>query len=130
MLRGLFNRLLGPAPRAPAGAPGPPLLVGGLYSIVQGSAGSFRVMKLLVAEGEVVHVRVYKQSFKERPAQVDAASLTLGGISDEDGFGIGHLPLSAGAFNRWQPVLIQQSTVEEEELEGYREWKAAGGGVF
>ena len=29
-----------------------------------------------------------------------------------------------------QPVFIQQSSITEEELEGYKMWKEAGGGVW
>jgi len=104
------------------------LKVGGLYSI--SDEGGFRVAKVLALEEGAVHVRIYKNKFRSRPQTVDPSSLSLGSIDDEGGFGMGHLPLSRQSFMNSQPVFIQQSSVTEEELEGYKMWKEAGGGVW
>jgi hypothetical protein len=78
---------------------------------------------------EIVHVRVYKQKFTERPTHVEIATLTMGTIHDTDGFGIGHLPLSRSGFDAvWIPVRIQNEPVTEKDLEGYRLYLAAGRG--
>ena len=61
---------------------------------------------------------------------IDATDLSLGTINDEHGFGIGHLPLSARNFARWEPVIIAHEGVSSEELEGYNLWKESGGGVW
>ena len=46
-------------------------------------------------------------------------------------FCVGHLPLSPAAFAAGQPPqLVCVQAVDEEELEGYRYWKEAGGGLF
>jgi len=105
------------------------LVVGGIYSTDNGD-GSFGVVKVLAEDAGTVHLRLYKNRFTSRPGAVDPAELTLGGIDDADGFGIGHMPLARSEFMRWQPVLLTQQTVSEDELEGYHLWKEAGGGVF
>jgi len=106
-----------------------PLVPGGLYSVVFDEHG-YRVAKVLVVDEHAVHVRVYKQSFASRPAHIDPAALTLGRITDPDGVGMGHLPMAEPEFRAWNPRLIQADTVSEEELEGYRAWQEANGGVF
>ncbi len=73
---------------------------------------------------------MYSNKFSSRPQMVDTSALTLGGIHDAAGFGIAHLPLSHESFINSRPVFIQQSSVTEEELEGYKMWKADGGGVW
>lgn len=114
---------------SPSSEPASQWSVGGIYSIDNGDS-SFRIVKVLAFGPGVVHVRVYKNKFEARPESVDLDSLTLGTIHDADGFGMGHLPISAESFVNWQPVFISQSDVTEDELEGYTMWKEAGGGVF
>jgi hypothetical protein len=103
--------------------------VGGLYSTAD-RKGQYGVVKVLVLEPDAVHIRVYKQTFPTRPAFVDPTSLTLGKLDDKDGFSIGHLPLSRTSFAAWKPVFLSQQSVSESELEGYKIWKEANGGVF
>ena len=104
--------------------------LGGIYSINSGS-GDIGVTKVLVLDGETVHIRLYKNRFKQRPATVDPKELSLGSIHDgEGGFGIGHLPIRTAEFRSWQPQLIVEAEITEDELEGYRRWKEAGGGVW
>jgi len=102
---------------------------GGLYSTADGQ-GQFSVVKILVLEPNAVHVRVYKQRFSSRPTSIDPASLTLGQLDGKDSFSIGHLPLSRSSFASWAPVFITQQPVSDDELEGYKMWKEAKGGVF
>jgi len=105
------------------------LVVGGIYSISDDD-GRFGIAKLLARDEGICHVRLYKQKFPSRPEKVDPLDLSLGSIYDQDGFGMGHLPLQDDAFRAWQPVLILKTPVTFEELDGYRMWKEAGGGVF
>ena len=105
------------------------LKVGGLYSVDDGK-GNYRVAKLLALDDSAVHIRLYKNKYPSRPQTVDSSTLSLGAIHDKDGFGMGHLPLSRKAFADWQPVFIFQSSVTDEELEGYKMWKENHGGVF
>jgi len=101
---------------------------GDLYS-VQDPKG-FKVVKILADEKDVVHVRSYKNTFLVRPTQLDPAKLTMGSITDSDGFGIGHMPVSKTEFSSWKPQFIQHSSIKPEELEGYELWKKSNGGVF
>ena len=102
--------------------------VGGLYSIRDGKSG-FGVVKILVLDPDVVHVRMYKEIFPSRPKSVNPSTLTLGKLGNEQ-FGIGHLPVSPETFDSWKPVFLLPQSVSDEELEGYELWKKANGGVF
>ena len=101
---------------------------GGIYS-VEIADGKYGVAKVLILEPGIVHVRTYAQRYSSRPASVDEASLTMGTIHDKE-FGVGHLPLQPAGFSAWQPVLIKVVQVRADELDGYEEWKRAGGGVW
>jgi hypothetical protein len=101
---------------------------GGLYSVRD--ERRYKVVKILVVEPEIVHLRIYKNLFSVRPTQIDQSALSLGTINDSDDFGVGHLPISRREFLSWQPELIMQTSVTPDELEGYEEWKKARGGVF
>jgi hypothetical protein len=105
------------------------LFEGGYYSIMDGNVvGIAKVLKL---EPEIVHVRIYKEHFPLRPRSIDPSALTLGTIHDEDGFGMGHLPLRLESFQERQPIFLTYSAVKPEELEGYNLWKeSADGGVW
>jgi hypothetical protein len=93
--------------------------VGGLYA-TQEKDGSWRVMKVLAVDEHAVHLRTYANRFPDRPKDVDPARLTLGGLNDPAGFGIGHFPLAKEGFFNDHPVLIKVEPVTEDELEGYR----------
>jgi hypothetical protein len=101
---------------------------GDLYSVQDKQ--DYSIVKVLAVDPEVVHLRLYKNKFRVRPTQIDPSTLSLGKISDSDGFGIGHLPISRSEFSSWRPALIMQSKVTPDELEGYEEWKKDHGGVF
>lgn len=98
------------------------LKVGGVYSVVSGN-GDFGIVKLLVLKEGIAHIRLYKNKFNTRPNEIDLNSLTLGTIRDPDGFGIGHLPIPEREFLSWQPELLAQAEVKEDELDGYKMWK-------
>ena len=104
----------------------PTLKEGAVYSVEYGD-GSYRVAKVRVLDDKGVHVRLYKNNWKERPAIVDVSTLSLGKIDDPEGVGIGHLPLSRKAFAAWQPVFVQDGKVAKDELDGYEMWKEGGG---
>jgi hypothetical protein len=105
------------------------LVVGGVYSVTD-EDGGYRIAKLLVHDGGVCHIRLYKQTFSTRPSKVDPQTLSLGTPDDADGFGMGHLPLREASFHAWDPVLISTVPVRQDELDGYKMWKESGGGVF
>ncbi|HLJ91369.1 MAG TPA: hypothetical protein VKZ53_31510 [Candidatus Angelobacter sp.] len=104
------------------------LFEGGYYSIADGDV--FSIAKVLKLEPEIVHVRIYKQSFPLRPRSIDPNQLTLGTIHDKDGFGAGHVPLRLEVFKNRQPSFLAYIEVKDEELEGYLMWKEYGGGVW
>jgi hypothetical protein len=105
------------------------LFEGGYYSIADGD--DFCIAKVLKLEDDIVHVRIYKQHFPQRPRSIDISALTLGTINDEDGFGMGHLPLRLATFMESEPSFLTYSEVKPLELQGYNMWKeTAGGAVF
>ena len=106
----------------------PDLVVGGLYSVKE--RGAFQVVKVLAVDRDLVHVRIYKNKFPDRPASVEPSKLTLGSIKDKDGFGIGHAPIDKSMLEEWAPELIMETAVTEDELEGYRLWRESRGGTF
>lgn len=93
--------------------------VGGIYAS-QDSDGQWRVVKVLASEEQIVHVRMYANKFSEQPTEKHLDKLTLGGLKDPAGFGIGHAPLSLAGFKKEKRVLIKVLLVKDEELEGYK----------
>ena len=107
-----------------------PAQVGGLYSFVA-EPGRYGVLKVLRVDPNAVHVRVYQGHSETRPVQVDPAALKLASIhDDQEAPGIGHLPITPGTFAEWSPRLLRLTAVAPEELDGYEEWKKAGGAVW
>ncbi|MCW1923712.1 SseB family protein [Luteolibacter arcticus] len=102
--------------------------LGGIYSIW--GEGAFRAAKLLAADDGGVHLRVYANTFSERPTNVDPASLTLDSSNSESVRAIGHMPLVRAGFLAMGPKLLATTPVTEDELEGYKMWKDAEGGYF
>ena len=102
------------------------LFEGAYYSIIDGE--TFSIAKVLKLEPQIVHVRIYKQHFSQRPRSIDPAVLTLGTIHDKDGFGMGHLPLRLATFMDSEPMFLTHAEVKPEELEGYNLWKESAGG--
>ena len=95
--------------------------VGGLYA-TQDEDGSWRVTKVLAVDDDAVHLRSYANTFAEQPKDVDPVNLTLGGLNDPVGFGIGHFPMAKEGFFKDKPVLVKVIPVKEEELEGYKHY--------
>lgn len=105
------------------------LFEGAYYSIIDGD--DFSIAKVLKLEPEIVHVRIYKEHFPQRPRSIDPGALTLGTIHDKDGFGMGHLPLRLATFMESEPMFLTHADVTPKELEGYTVWKeSADGGVW
>lgn len=101
--------------------------VGGLYSVWTG--GAFRAVKLLSVDDRGIHLRIYANTFPERPEKIDPASLTMesgpGGPSS-----VGHVPMIRAAFLAMGPGLMATAGVTDDELEGYKIWEEARGGYF
>lgn len=105
--------------------------VGGYYSISE-DGKVFQVIKVLSTDQFGVHIRLYKNKMSGRPteSELDVNTLDLGSVKDPDGFGMGHLPISYKSFNGWHAEFIKSGSVTDDELDGYKEWKNAGGGYF
>ncbi|HET9183397.1 MAG TPA: hypothetical protein VFP59_14775 [Candidatus Angelobacter sp.] len=101
------------------------LFEGGYYSIIDGE--SFVVVRVLKLDPEIVHVRICKEHFPQRPRSVDPARLTLGSVYDSDGFGMGHVPLRLATFCDREPLFITHAEVKPDEVEGYEMWRDADG---
>ena len=103
---------------------------GGIYSVSDGDG--FAIVKILAldVDPDMVSVRIYRERFETRPPSIDPRELTLGGIDDPEGFGIGHIPVAPRDFALWFPVHHVTEPVSEDELDGYRMWKESGAGAF
>jgi hypothetical protein len=86
--------------------------------------------KVLAADSDAVHVRLYKEAYPIRPEEVDPARLTLGSFGDAGGYGMGHVPLSHDMFRSWEPILVRTEPVLSEELDGFNYWLESQGGAF
>lgn len=104
------------------------LLVGGLYSILTNS-GKYKIAKILELDEGGIHLRVFENSFDERPRKVDFKTLTLGKFGGEE-FSAGHIPVLDEVFTRAAPSFISKSTVSKDELEGYYIWRDSNGGYW
>lgn len=107
------------------------LVEGGLYA-TPGEKGGYSVFKILKLDDRGVHVRLFSNHFSARPKIVDESTLYLAGMDRKSGesLGMGHAPISNRSFADWQVTFVQQSTVKEEELAGYKMWLEANGGYF
>jgi hypothetical protein len=104
---------------------------GGLYA-AKNDNGSFSILKVLKTDDLGVHVKIYSNQFPTPPAKVDESTLYLAGTDHKtnETFGVEHAPLSQKTFDNWKVTFVQQSTVKEDELSGYKTWLAAKGGYF
>ena len=75
-------------------SPARKMVAGELCSIKSGD--HFPVAKILATGPGIVHVRLYREKFRERPRSVTTDALSLGAIDDPDGFGVRHVSLSRG----------------------------------
>lgn len=108
----------------------PGFRVGGIYSISGYDSSAIRIAKVLKLEPPIVHLRIYKEKFENRPVRVEVKNLTLGTIHDGDGYGVGHLPVSDRQFRAWAPRLLASVDVAQEELDGYIFWKEEAEGSY
>jgi hypothetical protein len=98
-------------------------MVPGDLCAVELGEGEYRVVKILVMDDGMVHVRLYAEKLDERPFDVDPTQLEVGVIHKS--FGIGHMPVSAEDFATWRPGVVGHETVKAKELGGYEIWRAA-----
>lgn len=109
------------------------VIEGGLYSTsTPAENGGYRVLKILKVDHKGVHVRFYSNQFDQAPVKIDENTLYMVGADRKpnEALGVGHLPISKMKFATWGVRFVQQSTVTEDELDGYRMWLADKGGYF
>jgi hypothetical protein len=82
---------------------------GGIYSCKSGEQG-FSIVKVLVAEEMGVHLCLYSNEFNKRPQMINLRELQVS---------IGHAPILRTGFINWEPELMLEEMVTEEELSGY-----------
>jgi hypothetical protein len=104
---------------------------GGLY-YTPAENGGYSVLKILKLDEGGVHLRLYSNNFAAPPRTIDEDALYMAGIDRKPGeeLGMGHAPISKKSFAGWKAVFAQQSSVEDEELEGYKIWLEADAGYF
>ena len=112
-----------------AGSPTP--VLGGLYH-VRNEDGTFSVLKILKLDDNGVHICQYSNQYPAPPSAVDESTLYMVGVDrkPEEKLGMGHLPISKKSFAGWNASFFQQSSISEDELEGYKVWLEAKGGYF
>ncbi len=89
----------------------------------------YGAVKLLHVDRTTVHLRFYSDRWDIPPDEIDPWSLRLGRIDDPI-VGIGHFPLARRSFGGWEPRFHRVVMLGPSELEGYRAWLDAGGGIF
>ncbi len=103
----------------PANVDDPSIRVGGLYTS-QYDDGKWHVTKVLAFDGDVVHLRMYANTFPEQPRTLDPNKLTLGSVGGSESFGIGHAPIAKEGFLSEKRYLVMVTAVTDDELDGYR----------
>ena len=104
---------------------------GGIYC-TPAEQGGYSVLKILKIDDQGVHVRLYSNRFATPPRKIDESTLYIAGMGRKpnEPLGMGHAPISKKSFDGWKATFVQQSTVTEEELAGYKMWLEAKGGYF
>jgi uncharacterized protein YndB with AHSA1/START domain len=85
--------------------------------------------KVLTQTRKVIHLRIYSDRWVEPPELVNPWRLRLD-PAWADNPGVGHVPLAAADLQRMPAYYMRLVMVGDDELEGYRNWKESGGGVF
>lgn len=93
--------------------------------------------KILRSEIMRVHLAIAGDRWTERPERIAAWRYRVGPISpdavpdgEEPWIEIGHIPLKRTAFLAARPGFVGITTLESNELEGYRIWREHKGGTF
>ncbi len=95
----------------------------GSICTVENGDGKFGIVKILVIEDEIVHVKIYKNKYDKRPSKIDIKTLGIGSMYDKDGYGVGHTPLDKKGFFDWKPIEVGFEPVTKDDLIGYEIWR-------
>lgn len=85
------------------------LKVGGIY-LSKNENGSYSVSKILAMDNFAIHLRIYSDTFKTKPSNINTPNLNIA---------IGHAPLDKGGFLNTRE-LLKVEVVNHSELDGYR----------
>jgi hypothetical protein len=99
------------------------LKAGSICSVDDGD-GKFGIVKILVIDDEIIHVKKYKNKYAEQLVAIDINTLSNGSVYDEAGSGVRHLPTDRKVFDSWKPIIIAFEEVTGDDLEEYEIWKA------
>ncbi len=116
--------------KTPDSAPDSPALVRAWLDLRNKGAEYYQAAKILMVDDHGVHIRLYSNCWPSPPERIDVSTLILDSEGPGQALGIGHLPFTTKAFLAQGPVAFQQSTVTEEELDGYQIWQQDQGGYF
>ena len=94
---------------------------GSICSIDNGTDG-FRIVKVLVVDKELIHLKLFQNGFRMRPQTIDLGLLRMGADDEDEGYGMEHIPLFHADFNKWKPEILAFQDVQEGELTGYWQW--------
>lgn len=105
----------------------PPMQLGGLYSVEDGTGG-YRIAKLLLYDTTVAHLCLYSNRFTVRP---DTISISILRLQPREGelAGREHFPAARYLFRAWNPELIGFDSVTDAERDLVQEWSRLGGKV-
>jgi hypothetical protein len=121
MLRELLTFLPGMVGIPPKPATGP-LVEGGLYVMHGRDLGTFVPLKVLMLEGDAVHVRIFDNVFQKFPFRIEESALhtagegTRGWVSSR----MGCMRISTRLLLSWEARFVQLSSATSAELEACR----------
>lgn len=87
----------------------PAIIKGGLYAEKPRDGSGYMIVKVLAVDF-AVHIRIYREDFKELPKEISSSQLTVA---------VGHAPLSIEGWSE-SHVLVGREPVTEDDLDGYR----------
>jgi activator of Hsp90 ATPase-like protein len=97
------------------------------------------IAKVLRSEITKVHLAIAPERWTVRPEQVRSwtafggppvHAVPLSDLGDIAFRAIGHVPVTRSAFSAAKPRFVGIATVEHDELDGYRHWRAVNAGAF
>ncbi|HEX7845650.1 MAG TPA: hypothetical protein VF476_07575 [Chitinophagaceae bacterium] len=91
------------------------LQAGGLY-LIKNNDNTYSLAKILVLDDFAVHLRIYQDTFKTKPTDINTEKLKIF---------IGHSPIDKNGFLLDKPELLKVEEVKESELEGYKMYQEA-----
>lgn len=108
-------------------------VLSGEYYSFQCDNGDYKVLKVLLAEENLIHICYYNNIFSEKPSKDVIQSLYFGEKKFQDAFisieggkqatGRKHMALTLENWEYWEPDFLNDGEVRLNELEAYEKWK-------